>query len=66
MNIYLILPHVYISCKKVVRRTLSAFETFRITLKDGKYVSEVDGDSPKFKCHKVFSNAIKQVETLCI
>ncbi|EKO3818320.1 NUDIX domain-containing protein [Vibrio harveyi] len=24
------------------------------------------GDSPKFKCHKVFSNAIKQVETLCI
>ncbi|EGR1758011.1 NUDIX domain-containing protein [Vibrio parahaemolyticus] len=24
------------------------------------------GDSPKFKCHKVFSNAIKQVEILCI
>ena len=31
------------------RRTLSAFETFRITLKDGKYVSEVDKKEVDFQ-----------------
>ncbi|EOX4453515.1 peptidoglycan DD-metalloendopeptidase family protein [Vibrio alginolyticus] len=32
-----------------LRRTLSAFETFRITLKDGKYVSEVDKKEVDFQ-----------------
>ncbi|MFH4574995.1 peptidoglycan DD-metalloendopeptidase family protein [Vibrio diabolicus] len=32
-----------------LRRTLSAFETFRITLKDGKYVSEVDKKEVNFQ-----------------
>ena len=32
-----------------LRRTLSAFETFRITLKDGKYVSEVDKKEVEFQ-----------------
>ena len=30
------------------------------------FAADDDGDKPKFKCHKVFFDAIEQVEIMCI